>query len=181
MIYVGIDASFNSLGYCICDVDRMRLEIGTINTDKYRGAKIKRKYEHWLYNTTAICNALITKLAKYRRNELIFGIEEIAIGFHKVNTNSTYNLVFEVSSIATTMQRYFGPVVWVAPSHHKKLLTGKGKATKEDSVTSIISKLPYLRLYANEKLDDVADAFAIMLTLLPAPVKIEDFEVIVDI
>lgn len=181
MAYIGLDCSFNSLGYCIISTEQKIIELGTVTPKKYRYAKYNRKYEHWNENSNAIVDYLITKIIKYRNELNMAMIEEIAIGFHKANTNSTYNLVYEVAVIATALRRIFGiNVTWVAPSHHKKLLTGNGKASKEQSVEHMLRLFPSLQVYHYEKLDDVADALALCLTAIPYQ-DFKDFQLHVNI
>lgn len=167
MTYMGIDASFNCLGYCIVSQELRTIEFGTISPKSYDFQRKLRKYEHWLFNTNAILDELCKRLLKYRFFDSVIGIEEIAIGLHRSNTNSTYNLVFEVAGLSLALQRTFDlPIIWVSPAHHKKILTGKGKATKQDSVNALLNLVPELNLYAKCKLDDIADAFAICLSMI---------------
>ena len=183
MTYIAIDASYNSLGYVILSEELGTIELGTLTPQKTDVKKEIRRYDHFSVNSMKIAKALHKILLKYRYFDCEFAIEEIAInGWQRGTTNSVYNLIFEVGTISTMLSYFLRKRChWIAPTHHKKVLTGNGKASKELSVAHLLRIIPQLNIYANRKLDDVADAFAMTLVLFNKQFNINDYDLIVNI
>ena len=169
MIVLALDLSFESTGICIADTETRQLRFHRLTPKSYEKVTVPGKYSTATYNATSISDTICKLLMPYRFQIAKTGLHVVieSIGFGFKNRNSTNYLLFEGGIVGSTMLRVFGAKVdFIEPSKHKKIFTGKGKATKEDSVRQMFNWFPRMA-WQTEKLDDLADAVSLMTCAVP--------------
>lgn len=163
---IALDLSYACTGIAIDLPNAVQLSILT-QADYNPVQGIRNKYEAMLINANKIADALICRLMPYRHEQFHIVIEEVAFGFNARQTNSHYQLLFEGAIVATRLMHCFDATVqFIAPKVHKKAFTGKGNADKALSVACMLRLFPEMqKLHC--KLDDMADALAMLTTVRP--------------
>lgn len=168
MIYIALDLSLNSTGVCVANDATKTCTFSRVTLRDYPKA-VGAKYEKALHNSRCIADVLVKRLLPYRLLGVPMHviIESVGFGLLKGRTNSATALLFEGAIVASELQRMFGTTVqFVEPTKHKKLFTGNGKASKEQSVNMLFHWFSDFA-WTTDKLDDIADAMSIMTSAVP--------------
>jgi hypothetical protein len=168
MIYVALDLSLNSTGVCIANDETMECEFSRVTLRDYPKSA-GTKYDKALFNSRCIAEVLVKRLLPYRHvtDKFHVIVESVGYGLLKGRTNSATSLLFEGAIVSAELQKLFhASVQFVEPTKHKKLFTGNGKASKEQSVNMLFHWFSGFGL-TTDKLDDIADAMSIMTVAIP--------------
>ena len=159
-MFLGIDQSFTSAGYCIIDDRGEVVRFGTCKTNKTEGD---------IFDRSHMVSKFMVDLILEIKPTLI-GLEGLAFGGVG---NATRDLA-GLQHVLVTRIRYgtqFGDnLVIVPPTDLKKCATGKGKAKKEDMAAALPEQLKCDILEKNYRkstgLYDIADAYWIAQYIL---------------
>ena len=168
MITIALDLSIASTGICIAnDADRTCTFYRLTDKAYARDMSKSPQFVKATTNGIGIADAIAKILMPYRFETINAVIESVGFGLLRSRTNSVTTLLFEGGIVAATLRRLFNAnVQFVEPTKHKKLFTGNGKASKEQSIQMLLHWFPVLA-HTTDKLDDMADAMSIMTSVIP--------------
>jgi Holliday junction resolvasome RuvABC endonuclease subunit len=149
-MFLGLDQSYKSFGYCLLDNNSNLIDFGTIKTTDKDGDKVDR--------CTIITKQIIQYVEKHRPVNIT--IEGLAFGMRGDATRDLAGLFFV---LVTSLRNYgFNPVV-VTPLSLKKFATGSGKSEKAQMVDALPQEVKDKFIDAGYKkttgLTDLADAY----------------------
>lgn len=149
MRIIGIDPGLAIVGYCILDIEKEKnilLTSGSIQTDKKK-TDSARLFE--------IQQDLKTILEKYQPT--VASIEKL---FYFKNQKTIIPVAEARGVILSVLEEKLIPVFEYTPIEVKQIITGYGRATKEEVAKIVKMSVEYKHL---PKLDDTLDSIAIAL------------------
>ncbi len=149
MRIIGIDPGLAIVGYCILDIEKEKnilLTSGSIQTDK-KNTDSARLFE--------IQQDLKTILEKYQPT--VASIEKL---FYFKNQKTIIPVAEARGVILSVLEEKLIPVFEYTPIEVKQIITGYGRATKEEVAKIVKMSVEYKHL---PKLDDTLDSIAIAL------------------
>lgn len=150
--YLGIDPGLNRTGYALLerrDCGPFLLEGGVLKSDA------STSLQHRIHEIATGLREVIDELAPS-----VVAMEQIFI--HVQNPKTALLLAHARGAILVTLAEYSIPVVHYTPSQVKRLLTGSGRAPKEQIQHAVRTEL---KLATVPEPNDVADATAVALCL----------------
>lgn len=149
MRIIGIDPGMAIVGYSIVDIERdenILVASGSIKTCKSRSDSAR---------LLEIQNDICTLIEKYRPD--VSSVEKL---FYFKNAKTIIPVAEARGVILMALEKYEVPIYEYTPMVVKQVITGYGRATKEEVAKIVELSIKYNRL---PKLDDTIDSIAIAL------------------
>lgn len=159
-MYLGIDQSFTSAGYCLIDKTGVVLEFGVIKTSKNDGDKYERAH--------IITNKMIELVNTHK--PLQYGVEGLAFGGVGNATRDLAGLQYVLITRLRYNTDHGDNLCIIPPTDLKKFATNKGGAKKEQMIDNLPQDFKDRIAAKNYRkttgLGDIADAYWIAQYIL---------------
>jgi Holliday junction resolvasome RuvABC endonuclease subunit len=163
-VTIALDLSYHCSGIAVINHAEKTVEIGILPSVYYgfnNDGRINKMLKANI-NSVSILDILTKTLWRYRHLNPQVIYESMPYKFKRKQTNSDMDLHGMQCHVANSLATYFGCfAIPHMPGEHKRALTGIQKADKALSIKHFLQLYPQCWNWF-EKLDDIADAFALL-------------------